>query len=411
MKQRDILAYAILAFCVLYPRSGVASVVSGLVFDSARCQGVGSVSIQFSPPRGSDKLVVSTAADRQGRFRVELSGEGEYYVSVYSGPQQVYGQAVKIQPQDLLYIALVPSTGESRPSGECERRMSNALLHQIRPIGLAFIKSGLLILDASADRVLEVKRNGVSELIKLAGATPIDIGTVRLGGDEDAVLIINEQQQTAGRSLGFVSMYTQVGMLRHSWQAPHGRQVFSGVAADVRTERAYFSAPLIGVPSTEIYRLDVTSRASNSQLQYVGAIHTDDPISDPIWSITVDTQNRRLLAASAMGTLSTADLPADHGGAFHVRHLHLQSALSSPRGIALDSSGQVLYAIANKRVWKLQIGLSPVTMERFASSHTFPDPSAIVIAPTGNIWIGDEHEHAVYEISPGGQVLSSVSAP
>src|SRR5271157_217505 len=173
MRYLGLVLRALLVYCTLFALGASASTINGVVFDSARCQGLGSVTLKFSPPKESSEPVVATAADKHGRFRATLSGGSEYYVKVSEGIKPIYEQALKVQPEDLLYIPIVPSRGEARPSGECEKRMRNALLRGIQPVGLAFIKSGLLILDEYGDRVLEVQRNGVSELINLGPVTPI----------------------------------------------------------------------------------------------------------------------------------------------------------------------------------------------------------------------------------------------
>lgn len=70
--------------------------VGGRVFDATNCAGVANLIVKFEPPKKSGGAIVVTSTDRQGNFQVNLSGPGQYYVSVFKGPQQIYGRVVSI---------------------------------------------------------------------------------------------------------------------------------------------------------------------------------------------------------------------------------------------------------------------------------------------------------------------------
>ena len=413
MRSPVILVCVLLSCCLRWPgKAEAATSTNGVVFESGHCTGIRHAVVRFLPPRESGKSVVVTITDGEGSFSASLPGDGDYYVTVSDGNTQVFGHALSVQSTHILFIPLLPVSGQSLPPGECENRFEKAiankrtLLRGIRPVGLAFLPSGLLILDASTNRLLQVQPTGVRIWIDLHNVTSIDVATLQLGAERGKVFVLT----TAG-NVGSLTMYSEVGALERVWRSPQpASRVFTGLATDPSTQSVYLAAPAPTLSLSQIFRLDLRSLNEHAQMKNLGQTpgSSNQPVT--IGPLAADSQNSRLLAVDDWGTLYAFNLQRTGSQAIHSEALHLPHPLDYPRALALDSSSTLLYVIAKKRVWRLQIGTNPIQMQQFAPAHAFHGPASLAISPNGNIWVGDEDDHAVYEFSADGQVLSSLSA-
>src|SRR5208283_915751 len=305
MRPKAILVCVLLSWCLLWPGKTEAAVsTNGVVFESGHCTGIGHAVVRFIPPKSSGKPVVVTNSDGEGRFSASLPGDGDYYVTVSDGNTQVFGKALSVQSTRILFIPLLPVSGQSLPTGECESRFEMAiannrtLLHAIRPVGLAFLPSGLLILDAYSNRLLQVQPTSVRIWTDLHSATPIDVATLQVGAEKSKVFVLTSATRAAAGRVGYLTMYSEVGALERVWTSPQPvSPVFTGLAAETSTRSVYLAAPLLGFGRSQVFRLDLSSGpGGQAQLQTLG--ESPGSSSDPviIGTIAADSQNTRVLA-------------------------------------------------------------------------------------------------------------------
>src|SRR2546421_13087698 len=109
MKMFERLIFSSVLLCAALCRSDQ---ISGRIFETTHCRGVGNVVVRFTPPKESGKSVVVTSADDSGTFSADLPINQEYYLAIYFGTQQLYGRVVTTTAEPLL-IMLQPSDGKA----------------------------------------------------------------------------------------------------------------------------------------------------------------------------------------------------------------------------------------------------------------------------------------------------------
>src|SRR5271165_6944332 len=283
MRSPVMLVCVLLSCCLPWPGKAEAAILAnGVVFESGHCTGIRHAVVRFLPPRESGKSVVVTSTDGEGIFSASLPGDGDYYVTVSDGNLQVFGQALSVQSTHILFIPLLPVSGQSLPPGECENRFEKSiankrtLLHGIRPVGLAFLPSGLLILDASANRLLQVQPTGVRIWTDLHNVTSIDVAVLQLGAEKGKVFILTK----AHNNEGILTMYSEGGASERAWRSPQPvSRVFTGLATDPSTQSVYLAAPASGLGLSQIFRLDLSVR-QDAPLQTIG--QTPGNSSEPV---------------------------------------------------------------------------------------------------------------------------------
>lgn len=90
--------------------------LEGRVLDP-KCSGVPNLVVKFLPPKAANLAEVVTVTGQNGAFRAELPASGDYYVSVYQGPQQLYGRVASLGENSPLTIVL--KGGESANANSC----------------------------------------------------------------------------------------------------------------------------------------------------------------------------------------------------------------------------------------------------------------------------------------------------
>ena len=111
---RRPLAFLVLFELMTFVRVGAGSTaaafkVNGWVFNTATCSGMASLIVTFTPPKSSGNPVVDTATASDGTFQINLVALGEYYVTVFQGPQQLYGNIVTVSQNLPVQIGLRPT--------------------------------------------------------------------------------------------------------------------------------------------------------------------------------------------------------------------------------------------------------------------------------------------------------------
>ena len=111
---RRLLAFLMLFEVMNFVGAGRGSstcvfTVNGWVFNAGTCSGMASLTVNFIPPKSSHNPTVDTFTAGDGTFRVSLVALGQYYVTVFQGPQQLYGNIVTVSQNLPVQIGLRPT--------------------------------------------------------------------------------------------------------------------------------------------------------------------------------------------------------------------------------------------------------------------------------------------------------------
>jgi hypothetical protein len=282
-------------------------------------------------------------------------------------------------------------------------------LRNIRPAGLAYLPSGMLILDGYNKHIFQVQSAGLRKVQNLVGDQPLDIAALQLGVSRGAIFVLTAP--LAEGDSGRLEMYSDRGSSENkpqqTWKSPQpASKTFSALAADSATSSIYLAAPVLGLGSSQIMRLDLHSGTNNTRILSVGEI-SSRPSTVDISAMAIDGNKSRLFAVDSEGTLFMVKLPTNPTEKMHSQKILTPKSLDNARGLALGVSSNVFYVIAKRKVWKLQLVGNSAQMQQFASGHNFLSPSALAVDPNGNVWVADEDDHTVCEIAPDEHVLAS----
>jgi hypothetical protein len=278
---------------------------------------------------------------------------------------------------------------------------------KIRPTGLAYLRSGMLILDEYDKQILQVQSGALRKLQDLGSGTPLDIAALQLDSNSGAAFVITATTGNVGR----LEMYSDVGAVKgdpqRTWMPPPPVvKAFLALAADSATHSIYLASPAGHSGFTKIMRLDLSGGTNSARLVDIGELGPQ--FSETyIRGIAADSNGRRLFAVDEEGELFMVKLPASHSDRIRGEKISIPHSLNNPRALAMAVSDEMLYAIARKKVWKLSLVGNSAEMQQFAPNHAFRSPSALAVDADGDIWVADEDGHKIYEMAPDGHLMSS----
>jgi hypothetical protein len=280
----------------------------------------------------------------------------------------------------------------------------DSLLKDVEPAALAHLASGTLVLDAFRHRLLRINSEGITIFADLGGGNVVDMAASELSSRAaDACVILNPPAGGAGRLVQYVNGVR----LPRVWSPlePQYPQ-FSGIAVDNQQKIAYLARAT--QDTFCLYKLGLEDGA-HANLEEVARWH-DPKHPRAIGPIVVDGNHRVLFAAdTTSGELYRVDLT-------HTKNLQplklkdsqghpYDSLPETPLAITLDGSGNTLYAAAGKHLWAAHLEADPVRFNEPWQSTPFAALSAVAVDSDGNVWAGDQHNHAVYVLSSSGKVL------
>jgi len=272
-----------------------------------------------------------------------------------------------------------------------------------QPGGLAFLSSGLVILDTYNDALLEAATEVLATIPTGILTSPIGIASARSGG-RDFILLI--QSTPSGDSV--VTAYTTTGKVWKSWPAHAGR--FSSIASDPTNSRTYLA--ITSYADFSLVELPTKSIAdrSNRPFSPVATTSTVGYFRDaPSGPVAIDSGNHRLFVADAAGGLFVVDTNGTQG---HWPRLPLKRGLGRPRALIYDPKANRLYVGAGKHLLTLQfqsalatpmVSVSASVVSEILPGH-FRNVTALAIDAGGRLWVGDSDARTLSVISTAGAI-------
>lgn len=274
------------------------------------------------------------------------------------------------------------------------------LFRRSRIVGLAFLPSGMVILDGYRKRLLQARPNGLVEIDTGPLHNPIDIAGAEIDGHEFILLI---SRPDAGNLQ--LTAYTTDGTKANGWQ-PLENGNFDAVAADRGHHSTYLA---IQTPfAFDIFKLDDQSLLKHD-------VHSFLPITElsiraqgigrPYVLMAVDSASQRLFVATDTGDLVRIDLRPPHS---HPTPLQLHKNLDGPRALAWNSGSHTLYVAAGRHLWAVKVDINPPDISEFVPTHHFNRITALALDSNQVLWVGDSDAHALYLVSAAGQIIQSL---
>ncbi len=178
-------------------------------------------------------------------------------------------------------------------------------------------------------------------------------------------------------------------------QSPHHFVTFAPGAGKV-----VYAVASSGGDVFKISRVDL-SPAGGQQFKQVADLYIQG--GKGVGASAMDAKNNRLLVVDGPGEkLYQLDL-----GKPHQRSIYLSRTLGRCRALALDAAGN-LYAATEGHLWRIQLNGASSKVEPFAVRLKFRSPAALAISQDGKVWVADEDGHAIYLVSPTGDLVGAL---
>jgi hypothetical protein len=384
-----------LCLCVFFSARANGQILNGRVVEASDCAGIPGLTVRLTPPKGAqDNTELISYTDSEGRFRAGIQGRGRFYLKIAQGLTQVYGEEIEADPGRQILIALRKTAQETFSPLCLQGNTAGQFLHNVRPIGLALLSSGMLVLDGqdSYSILWQAQPAGFVKLQEL-NERAVDVASAKTNDGEVICILTNP---IVG---GVLTLYTSGMRQKKQWRAP-GMKPFTGIAV-VASQTAYVVVADDGSGrSFAIRKVDLNS--SGSESQEVARLSGPDRLS--VGPLAVDVQRNRLFAVDGVrGALYQVDLSTKQS-----REILVTSRLQQPRALALDAEGENLYVATLGHVWKIQLAASPMVRDFARPNLRFRLPAALAIGQDGNVWVGDPDAHAIHLLTPAGQLVGSV---
>jgi len=385
--------------CIFLRTDSVGQSFNGKVIEASECYGIARLNIRLSPAQGApDNTELITSTDAGGRFSVNIQGSGKYFLRIAQGLTQVYANEITVDPKRPILIPFRRTADEVFSPLCLADSPGGRLPGNVRPIGLALLPSGMLVLDGNGDVLWQGQSAGFVRLREFGMQGVKDIVTSKVAG-EDVVFVLTNP---LGR--GALTMYSTGAQKKEEWDSPWiGRFTGFAVGANQAIYTVFADDP--NGKSFTILKLDLS--VPSPKFQEVA--HLRNMLGLRIGPVAVDVQHNRLFAVDDFkGDLYQVDLATRH-----TQEIALAHEIHEPRALALDASSQNLYVAAAGHLWKIRLdtGGARAPMQDFGRPNIkFKSSTSLAIDQNNNVWVGDEYAHAIYLLRPEGQVVGTVPA-
>jgi hypothetical protein len=275
------------------------------------------------------------------------------------------------------------------------------LLRDTQPEGLAFLPSGMVILDArqNRERLLQARASGLAVVPTGVFQYPHDIAAAEIDGRQFIFLI-----WTSPTTGSWLTVYSTDGATWNSW-SPSVRGEFSTVVTDPSTHTIYLGIrTAVDVELLQLRAESVLSRQPHPFLPFsiTGSVGGNQSPSGPA---AVDSANARLFLATTTGGILIVDLKTPGS---RPTPLTLPGGLGIPEALAFDSVGHTLYVGAGHHLWAVDVGNSSTHVSEFPPHHRFGRVTALGLDSDHRLWVGDWDARALYLISVSGQMIQTL---
>jgi len=285
------------------------------------------------------------------------------------------------------------------------------LWNHASPGGLAFLPSGMVILDGNGDRLLQVKPSGLAVIPTEGFRDPVDIAAANING-RGFILLMRTRMPNGPSTL---TAYTTDGANWKLW-SPNEPGLFAAVTADPSNHTVYLEI-LTPAPSLDIVRLSAQSvlKQDPHPFSLVSAVwgppqegcfghfpSTDRQLGGVI---AIDSANERLFLASNAGDVFRIDLSQPNK---NPTRLPLHQNLGTPQALAWESGSRTLYVGAGRHLWAVKVDMIPPNVSEFVPSHRFRRVTGLAMDSNHVLWVGDSDARALYLVSASGQIIQSL---
>lgn len=347
-----------------------------------------------------------TAGAPDGTFEADLPSEGDYYVTVFQGPQQLYGNVVSVTATEPVLLGIASNGRQvcKPPNSEAPQATPGGsspsifdpqhVFQKTHPAGLVQLSSGLVILDDAGKRLLQARSTGLVVLPTGSLSAPLDIAAAKTNAKEIILLISAFAQQSR------LTAYTTDGTVWSWWPTMvPGRftaisndptSVYLGITTD-----ASFDIMQLSIPSV----LDKVPNAFSSVMSISNNV-SGGPMSGPL---AVDTEQKRIFIVGMSGGIFRADLARPNAPLVEIvspKHL------GEPSAMLCDSANRILYVGAGSHLWAVNLTSSPAQVSELAH-HRLKSVTALALTNHG-VWVGDAEAHTIYFLSSNHQQLQPV---
>jgi len=361
--------------------------ITGQVYNSETCTGIGQLVIKVTPPAASKSQSVQiTNTDAQGDFQVQVPELADYYLAIFDGVDQVYGRVISLGSQNPLAIGLKP-TGSSLTNAGGQDCRQLGKLKNITPVALALSSDGhLFALDIHGLILRYSTASPVSpprEVARFNSAWQvIDMALGHFGGQEHLFVTLIKG------NVGQVMRYSALG---HFEGNLFQSAALGGLCVDHSNGDVYVSEPRTG----QVYAQHFSDKAFGRPFFRFVEAPAIDPMTLGGQILYVGELTRGMIDSLELNTKVSHTIAYDIG---------------TPSALAFDDSSKKLFVAdrSGAKVWMISVSPNANKPVVFVDGGPLKEPSAIAVAPDGSLWIGDQSSHAIFHYSSHAQLIRTI---
>jgi len=246
-------------------------------------------------------------------------------------------------------------------------------------------RGGLLILNPTAGSVTRIKET-------LGNVRPLDLVASVVDGQEYIFVTMYWaiSTQSSGSNQALVVQYSLQGEEVHRWAA--WGQIYGGVSLD-QANRTFYIAD---AGNANVLTLAMEKGATPSVLAHVNG-------ASRLGALVLDTTGHRLFVSDPdLGNVYALDLVSR-------RSKTIASGLGDPAALTYGPTEHKLYVAdaAKHTIWQIPVDAPVPKLSAFSTAHELREPRGVAMGSGNNLWVADYGARAIFQLSPGGQVVRS----